>query len=100
MPRSHATLCLHGMQHKLGRIDPGASTLTNDVLSPLFDLGGRAAIVTGGTRGIGLAIAEALVQCGANVCVASRKPDACAAAADKLRCFGRRRSIGRAHPTG
>ena len=42
-----------------------------------FDLGGRTAIVTGSSRGIGRAIAEALAHAGAKVVVSSRKADAC-----------------------
>lgn len=48
----------------------------------------RTVIVTGGTRGIGLALAEGFVLAGARVVVASRKADACAAAAEHLRALG------------
>lgn len=54
----------------------------------LFDLADRTAIVTGGTRGIGLALAEGFVLAGARVVVASRKPDACEQAAQHLRALG------------
>jgi len=41
----------------------------------LFDLSGRTALVTGGSRGLGLQMAEALIELGARVALISRKPD-------------------------
>jgi NAD(P)-dependent dehydrogenase (short-subunit alcohol dehydrogenase family) len=55
-----------------------------DRISKLFGLSGRVAIVTGGTRGIGRAIAEGFVDAGATVVVSSRKADAVDATARHL----------------
>jgi len=50
----------------------------------LFDLSGKTAVVTGGSRGIGLMMARGLLQAGARVYISSRKADACAEAAEEL----------------
>jgi NAD(P)-dependent dehydrogenase (short-subunit alcohol dehydrogenase family) len=54
-----------------------------------FDLSGRVAMVTGGTRGLGRAIALGLADAGADVIVSSRKPDACEQVAREIRERGR-----------
>ena len=50
-------------------------------MASLFDLTGKVAVITGSSRGIGKAIAEAMADHGAKVVISSRKQDACDAVA-------------------
>jgi len=59
----------------------------------LHDLTGKVAVVTGGSRGIGRAIAAALAEAGADMVIASRKLDACEAAAAEVRAATGRRAV-------
>jgi NAD(P)-dependent dehydrogenase (short-subunit alcohol dehydrogenase family) len=57
---------------------------------PSLDASGKVAVVTGGSKGLGRAIAVGFAEAGADVVVASRKRDACEKVADEIRAVGRR----------
>jgi len=59
-----------------------------------MELKGKAAVVTGSTKGIGRAIAEALVREGADVCVSARDADEIKRAVDELGDCGEGRVTG------
>ena len=63
----------------------------------LFDLSGKVALVTGGSRGLGLQMVRAFAKAGADVLIASRKLDACEAAAEEVRALGGRAMAYSAH---
>jgi NAD(P)-dependent dehydrogenase (short-subunit alcohol dehydrogenase family) len=54
----------------------------------MLGLHGKTVLVTGASRGIGLATAQLLASCGAHVIVSSRRQDACEAAAQEIRARG------------
>lgn len=62
--------------------------MDREKLKGLFDMTGRVVIVTGGTRGIGRALAEGYISAGARVVVASRKAEACKETEEHLRGLG------------
>ena len=59
----------------------------------LFDLTGKIAVVTGGSRGIGRAVAEGMATAGADVVVASRKLENCQKAATEIAGATGRRTL-------
>ncbi|MEZ4828456.1 MAG: SDR family oxidoreductase [Bacteroidia bacterium] len=57
-------------------------------MSNLFSIEGKTALVTGGSRGIGLMIARAYVENGVKVYISSRKAEVCDAVAAELSAYG------------
>lgn len=64
---------------------------------PLFDLTGKVALITGGSRGLGREMALAFADAGADVIVSSRKAQACEAVVAEIEAKGRRAAAIPAH---
>jgi len=78
---------------ELFMLTPGGAELQGafwnlGMILDLFRLDGRVALVTGGTRGLGLAMAQGLAQAGAAICTVSRSGDHAALEA-QVRSLGR-----------
>lgn len=60
----------------------------------LFDMTGKVALVTGASKGMGLAMATALADHGATVVISARKQDALGEAAEAITARGKGKAIG------
>lgn len=60
------------------------AALDVQMMHPLYDLKGKSALVTGGSKGLGKAMARGLAEAGADVCISSRKADELEAAAKEI----------------
>ncbi len=69
-------------------------------MTDAFDLTGRVAVVTGGSRGLGREMVTAFAEHGADVVIASRKLDACEELAAEVRERTGRRAVGVAFHAG
>src|ERR1700761_2687531 len=66
-------------------------------IASLFDLTGKVALITGGSRGLGLEIARTYAKAGADIVITSRKLDACRQAVKEIEALGVRALAYGAH---
>jgi len=67
------------------------------MMTTIFDLTGKIAMVTGASRGIGASIARLLAEQGAHVILSSRKADACESVATEIRNAGGKAEVMACH---
>src|SRR6266404_2619614 len=56
--------------------------------APIYDFAGKVVTITGGSRGLGHAMALGFARAGANLAIASRKLDSCEATVQEIRSLG------------
>src|SRR5271167_3399197 len=70
------------------RVQPVFSRWLEMSVRELFELQGKVALITGGSRGLGLQIAQGLGEMGAKIAISARKPDELAEAKLELAAQG------------
>src|SRR6266496_5614123 len=78
---------------KLKRTEPEHTTMPMNP-PPSFDLSGKVALVTGGSRGLGREMVAGFAQSGADVVIASRDAASCADYAREISAATGRRALG------
>lgn len=78
----------------------GEDALVSNAANDMFDLRGKVAVVTGGSRGLGKAMIKAFAAHGADVVIASRKLPACEMLAAEVAAETDRRALGLACHVG
>ena len=81
------TVCVD-TNYRNTRRSKSLTTVLDMEISQLFDVSGKIAVVTGGSRGIGYMIAEGLLRNGCSVYITSRKVQECERAAADLSKYG------------
>src|SRR5882757_3043960 len=70
--------------------DMPASNVLSRAMTDLFNLAGKVALVTGGSRGLGYQMVKAFAAHGADIFITSRKIEACEKAAAEVKAMGRK----------
>src|SRR5205085_6616650 len=87
--------CPQSVRSTLGFLFALRAHADKDVRAPIsMNLKNKIAIVTGGTKGIGLGVAEALLREGLSVCISARHQDEIDQTVDELNQISGGRAIG------